>query len=1167
MIAEIRREHSGLVGRPAACQDSASRESPPARSKINEKEPLDSTPKLIDRTCRIHAKLGEGGMGAVYSATHRVTGRRLAVKLLRAHRGNRSAGSTQVEPRLALAREFRTLASLHHPNVIEVTDYGFDNESGPYLAMELLEPALTLTDAGNGEPFSAKIKLLAQLLRALAYLHRRGVIHRDLKPTNVLCSGGTLKLVDFGLAVTSRLEGERLAGTLQYFAPELWHGSPPSVRSDLYAVGVIIRQLMAAEVADRRHRFAEEFSTVEIGASDVIGGALPELAAARMGPTEWTPHTPLAATLEGIPPVPAALLPIMRRLLAPDPEDRYASATDVLHDLNRATGFTFPVETTVTRESFLQAPQLVGRDEELNRLSAALEAAGKGSGSTWLVTGESGAGKSRMLSELRTLALVQGASVTLGQAVAEGGRSFHLWAPALRTLCLRVELSDAEASVLKPLVPELPTLMSRTIPDAAPLRPKDALTRLFKALAGLLQMQDRTTVILLEDLQWADVDSLDLLSHLSALAPQMRLLIVGSYRSQEAPALAGSLPDATQLKLRPLGRQDCARLTASMSESLGMEPEVVEYLYRQSEGNVFFLIEIVRELANRAGRLDLIGKFPVSGDLLTGGIAQVVRRRIQQISREDRALLTLAATAGREVDFVVLRALAPEVDLDKWLLRAFDAGILERQAEQWRFAHDKLRDAILADIPSEESSRAHGSVARAIESVYAGPGREAKSAILAYHSERAGEMEKALTYFLEAGDFATRLCAYGESRKHYAAALRAAGALPMTNANRRNQVDTLLKQAYTCFVSDSAEENFSRMTKARALLDAIGPEAGWGSEDKLRLARIESAIGRIHFYRGDMTEAIRHYRGVLTIADASGDRELAALPACLIGTAFLAHGQALKAEPLLSQAVAPLERLGEPFESFRAAGYHGASLIATGKYAAGIARLDGVLARAKEIGQPNILSAAYLMRGSAYLLSGDWPLVIENLTEVVELANETGDRLHLSLAWSGIGWARSHLGSVDGAKSCRKKGVEIAEALGGQLMLADWYQAGDAEMALHAGEFDFALHLGEALAGNSRAAGRLFSCGIAERVLGEVLAHYARYDEADGHMRNSIAALEEGGLVLQAGWSRARWAVQLRTRGGYDEAQELFREAQGQFERAGCFFPLSELRRLQTQYI
>jgi tetratricopeptide (TPR) repeat protein len=781
------------------------------------------------------------------------------------------------------------------------------------------------------------------------------------------------------------------------------------------------------------------------------------------------------------------------------------------------------------------------------------------------VSGESGIGKSRLLSEVRTLGLISGASVASGQAVAEGGRSFHIWLPVLRTLCLRVDLPDAEASALKPLAPELPELLCRAIPDAAPLRPTAALTRLFNAVTVLLRLQDRTTVILLEDLQWADVDSIELLAHLSRVVGDMRTVIIGSYRSDEAPLLAQSVPAASLLKLGPLDKEACMQLTTSMSETLKNEPALVDYLYAQSEGNVYFLIEILRELANRAGQLDLIGEAQRPERFLTGGIARVVRRRIEQVPAGDRDLLTLAATAGREIDFKALRQLAAHVDMDRWLTTCVNACILERDAEHWHFAHDKVREAVLNGMSPAERVTSHAQVARALEAAYAGSAREGKSAVLAHHCEEAGETQKAAAYYLQAGDMATRQCAYGESRQHYASALRLADRGAMTDATKRHHIDALLKLAYTCFVRDSAEENFGRIRRARALLAEIADEPKLVPEDQLRLARMECAMGRIHFYRGDIAPAIEHYKRVLPIAEASGDQELLALPACLIGTALLTQGQARAAEALLARAVEPLEHLGEPFEWFRAAGYHGASLIATGRYKEGVAQLDIVLARAKQIGQSSMLSAAYLMRGCSYLLSGDWPLVIDNLTEVLDLASQSGDKLHMSLAWSGIGWARSHLGSIDNARICRRKGAGIAQALGGQLMLADWFAAGDAEMALHAGELELAMQRAREIVDQSRVAGRLFSWGVGERVLGEVMAYYARFSEADEHMRRSIATLEEGGLVLHAELSRAPWGIQQRARGSEDESRPLLTNAKERLESFGCMFSLAQVERWEAQ--
>jgi eukaryotic-like serine/threonine-protein kinase len=150
----------------------------------NQAARLTAAPPVIDRTYILHDQLGQGGMGAVYEAENRSNGERIALKLVSSEHPEADAQDEtgMARRRLALAREFQTLASLHHPNVVRVLSYGFDRERGPYYTMELLRAPQTVVEAGAGRPLREKIHLLAQLLRALDYVHRRGIYHRDIKP-------------------------------------------------------------------------------------------------------------------------------------------------------------------------------------------------------------------------------------------------------------------------------------------------------------------------------------------------------------------------------------------------------------------------------------------------------------------------------------------------------------------------------------------------------------------------------------------------------------------------------------------------------------------------------------------------------------------------------------------------------------------------------------------------------------------------------------------------------------------------------------------------------------------------------------------------------------------------------------------------------------------------
>jgi serine/threonine protein kinase len=212
---------------------------------------------MIGRRYILNESLGAGGMGR---SIWRQTGSRAAQWPLPP--SNRMIQPVclyrqQLDYRLALAQEFKVLASLRHPNIISVLDYGFDEERHPYYTMELLENAQTILEAGDDRPLTEQVNLLVQMLQALAYLHRRGIIHRDLKPRNVLVTNGQVKVLDFGLSIANEPGGDSqaggTAGTLAYMAPEVLTGDTPSESADLYAVGV-----MAYELFTGRHPYLSD---------------------------------------------------------------------------------------------------------------------------------------------------------------------------------------------------------------------------------------------------------------------------------------------------------------------------------------------------------------------------------------------------------------------------------------------------------------------------------------------------------------------------------------------------------------------------------------------------------------------------------------------------------------------------------------------------------------------------------------------------------------------------------------------------------------------------------------------------------------------------------------------------------------------------------------------
>ena len=340
--------------------------------------------------------------------------------------------------RMTIVREFQTLASLHHPNVIRVFDFGFDVVRGPYFTMEMLPSPRDIVAASADKSLEEKLRLLVQLLRALVYVHRRGILHRDLKPSNVLVTSDSVKVVDFGIAVTATAH-HRAAGTMGYIAPEVLLGSAPTAASDLYSVGVLAYQVLSGRFP------CDPRSTLTSTAGSRRASEPP--------PNEQVP--PLA----GLGQMTEHLNRVVMKLLELRPEHRYASAEKVIGDLGAAFGERMLVDTAETRDSFLKAAEFVGREQEIDTLLGALRDARVGKGSGWLVGGESGVGKSRLLDELRTLALVRNTQVLRAQAATEHARPYQLWSPLIRALAIYVGIADDEASVLKDIVPDIAELL------------------------------------------------------------------------------------------------------------------------------------------------------------------------------------------------------------------------------------------------------------------------------------------------------------------------------------------------------------------------------------------------------------------------------------------------------------------------------------------------------------------------------------------------------------------------------------------------------------------------------------------------------------------------------------------------------------------------------------
>ncbi len=680
---------------------------------------------------RVINALDAGGMGELFRIEDLLTGQILLLKRVHSKLSARSSGH-RFTLQLALEREFRTLSSLRHPNIVDVLDYGFDDHGRAFFTMPLHERSRDIISACRGRSLGVKLAYLGQLLRALDYVHSRGILHRDLKPANIIVAGEQVKVLDFGLAsgIDEASHQNGTSGTAAYTAPELLQGQPPSKRSDLFAVGLIAAEMLLESY-----------------------------------PYPFTQPGELISLLLSGPPaleqIPEPLRPLIARLLATAPHHRPESAREVLSALSEATGTPMVLETDTTRESYLQAATLSGRSEELARLQQALDDALRDQGSLWLIGGESGVGKSRLLAELRAIALIRGAAVVVCQA-EEGERPYHTWAPLARWLSLTTALSSEERRILTDVAPDL-ALRSPALSAPPSLAPDDARLRVFSVLAAALGRLSRPLMVVLEDLHWAGPESLDLLAFLCADVEELPLLLAATVRSEAAPELPEHFPSARMLTLERLTPSAMGELLSSVFHTSRIPEAFIQQLHDHTEGNPFFLVEMLREAADRLGGLSaVLAQSALPTSLEVPSIQRLLLSRIESAG-DIRPILEQAAVLGRRLDEGLLQAtgLTSEA-LSEALRIAAGLALVEVHQGHWRFCHDRIRETLRSNIAPERLVALHR---RSAEAITASDTPDPAALALHWRGAAEPELERACAW--EAGNIALSAGASDAAVAHF----------------------------------------------------------------------------------------------------------------------------------------------------------------------------------------------------------------------------------------------------------------------------------------------------------------------------------------------------------------------------------------------------------------
>jgi len=643
-----------------------------------------------------------------------------------------------------LAHEYRLKDMLDDASVVR--PIGLERSSG--------KSVLVLEDPG-GEPLAYQIgppmavsrflSLAIGLAAALGRVHGRGLIHKDIKPSNVLIDLATSDVWLTGFGLASRVPRERhspvppemIAGTFAYMAPEQTGRMNRSVdiRSDLYSLGVTFYEMLT--------------------------GVLPFAAT---DPMEWF-HCHIArkpaAPIERVGGIPEQVSAIVMKLLAKAAEDRYQTAAGLQSDLQRCLAEwdacqgirPFPLGESDASNQLLFREKLYGREAEMGQLIAAFDRVTRGASELVLISGYSGVGKSSVVNELHKTLVPNRGFLAIGKFDQYRlGIPYATLSQAFQSL-VRQLLSkrDSEldswrnsiAEALGPngqlminLVPELALIVGEQ-PPAPDLSGPEAQRRFLLLCREFLKVfarPEHPLVLFLDDLQWLDSATLDVFEHLATEGAVQNLLLVGAYRQNEVDVahpltrrlgiIHGTGRQVQRITLGPIRQDDVRRMIA---DTLDVKQQTVAPLARtvfeKTGGNPFFIIQFISALADE-GLLEFdlqesVWRWSINhirARSVTDNVADLMVQRLRRFPDASLECLKLLACLGGSVETTKLCRLieASKEEIQALLYDALRAGLLAQIDDAYAFTHDRVQEAAYALFSDAERAHAHLRLGRQI---------------------------------------------------------------------------------------------------------------------------------------------------------------------------------------------------------------------------------------------------------------------------------------------------------------------------------------------------------------------------------------------------------------------------------------------------------------------
>lgn len=1096
---------------------------------------------------QIAGVLGAGGMGIVYRAREIESGRPVAIKFILPSMLEDETARRRAEIEVAAASQ------LNHPNIATVYEC-IQHEGTTGLVMELLDGGhLRQRIASDGVPVDDLLRIGVQLARGLAHAHARGVLHRDVKPDNVLFdAAGVPKITDFGIAkllfptgtfystadssAPSLTATGALLGTPHYMSPEAAAGRRVDARTDIYSLGVVLFHMASGRLP---------FTGPAFGA--ILRAILSD-------------HPiPVRATR---PEIPIELEAVIQRAMARDLTLRFQTMDDMAEAIRRVASAGGATATAHFRPRTAEA-MIAGRATELAELEELLEETVHGVGEAVLLAGEAGVGKSHIVGVLARRAAARGISLVTGRCLfRDGTRPYGAILDALIEALAAFDVHDTAA--LEHFLREGPfpstrlgLLASLLGLPGAPRECAASAEELFDSLVMLLAAitTHRSLVLHVQDLQWADAATLRLFAHLVQMGRRMRLLVLATYCPEELQAehstestLAATLisrlrtdPRVRHLTITPLEAPAILAILSTLYPTQRASDEFIARVRQMTSGNPALILDTLRRLGLPRPAGEMLSERDLAGIEVPSQIRTLVADRVGRLADDERELLELAAVEGMVFHSDTLAA---GLGLSRIpLLRRLQHleqvhGLIRSRREDYRFSSDLVRDALYERIPPELRTEFHRAVGEHLSQSRGSD--DAQAAAIAHQLLEGGLPEQALPFLTRAGERALLLFATESALSWLGRAEEIASRLSSTErdpllARIREQLGAayLLSGQYIratdCFeakrrfdaargdraavcrsLNSLGQVHFLRHAQAAAEESAqaalaLAMELGLAAE----IATARTTLADVRWDQGRLQEALSEHRAALAIREGLGDARQAVESLKRVANVHQVCGEHDDALACFDRALDIARRTGDlATEAFVRNGI-GGTLLATGGAGEAVPHLAEALAIRERIGDRRGVSKSLNNLGLAFEMQGRTDEALVHYKRSVEVKQEIDDGNGAANSLINIASLEERTGHYDIAMQDLKQALAIKEQIGSRKEIPQCLASQARVLCkLHLGEQ--ALPLAEQAAAIATEIGAVREQSTALVALGEALEAVGRHEGAVVAYRGAVDAARVG---------------------------------------------------------